>query len=120
MYRISQSDTRANRKVNAIKGLRLLTGLGLREAKTKIEEFYFTENGYTQTVTDHVDIKIRADRDEVLINDGIAYLREAGCKVVQLNAFENNVMAAAQIALEEEDVDTAVALLQIIQSRKNR
>lgn len=122
MYRITHGNLSVQKKVNAIKGLRSLTGFGLKQAKEAIEVFYHVDGSYYQPTADHLDVEARQDGNEQMIVEGLQYLRDAGCEITEPRAIEDHLIAAAREALSERDtdVDLAVTLLHLVQDRQRK
>lgn len=107
-YQIVHQNHEIERKINAIKGVRSISGLGLKEAKIIVDDIYQTTK--TVSVDGH-------PHDHFEVVDGVRLLSEAGFSVRELD--ENTPIRlhledAARAAMNMNRHETARDILNLI------
>lgn len=94
--------------VPAIKALRQLTGLGLKDAKDAIEELHEKGSSFS------LQFELRTDLNAVDEADAIVHLRDAGFEVTAKLGFRESFHKLACRALEERNYALTRDLLDLI------
>jgi hypothetical protein len=122
MYQIRHTDLSINKKVNAIKGLRQMTGSGLKEAKFAIDDLQGqSQNSLSFEPRPNGDTMEAQERN---MREGIQQLVDSGYDVrkiagnFEFDPLREGLTSLAKEAIDSDDLVLAQDLLRLAEDRQ--